>query len=205
MLLEAKNISFAYRRSEPILRDVSINVQQGERVVLVGPSGCGKSTLSLILAGYLKPYSGEVLLEGRPVSNRGFNPIQLIYQHPEQAVNPRWKLRDILYESWRPDTGFLAEMGIASEWLDRYPTELSGGELQRFCIARALAPLTRLIIADEMTTMLDVITQAQVWDLVLRQVEKRDIGLLAVTHNQELAARIATRVVLFEELSGYLD
>jgi len=200
MLLEAKNLRFAYGKSTPVLDGVSFCVGAGERIALVGPSGCGKSTLSHILAGYIKPQSGEVLFNGKAYKRKGFCPVQLICQHPEKALNPRWKLRDTLHESWKPDADFLDEIGISAQWLDRYPTELSSGELQRFCVARALAPQTRVIIADEMSTMLDVISQAQIWGLMLDQIERRGLGLLAVTHSRELAERVCARIVLFENL-----
>ena len=89
----------------------------------------------------------------------------------------------------------LDAMGIKPEWLGRWPNELSGGELQRFCVVRALSPETRLLIADEMSTMLDVITQAQIWHLVLKVVEERKMGLIAITHNQPLAEKIASRII----------
>ena len=200
MLLEARDVKFGYKKATFVLNGVNLSVDEGESIALVGPSGCGKSTLSQILAGYLKPWSGEVLLDGAPLPRKGFCPVQLIYQHPEKALNPRWKLRNTLTEAWTPDAGFLDEMGISPQWLERYPTELSSGELQRFCIARALAPQTHFIIADEMSTMLDVITQAQIWELMLSQVKRRGLGLLAVTHSPELAERISTRIVLFEHL-----
>jgi peptide/nickel transport system ATP-binding protein len=151
--------------------------------------------LSKIIAGYLTPQSGQILLDGKPLPKKGFCPIQLIHQHPEKAVNPRWKIKKILAEAWMPDKSMLDEMGIAEQWLDRYPNELSGGEMQRFCITRALAPQTRCIIADEMSTMLDMITQAQIWDLMLANVRKRNISLLAVTHNLELAKKVCTRMI----------
>jgi peptide/nickel transport system ATP-binding protein len=110
----------------------------------------------------------------------------LIYQHPEKALI-QWKLRDTLYEGWEPDADFLRKMGIEPEWLDRWPNELSGGELQRFCVARSLGGNTKILIADEISTMFDVITQAQIWNLILDMVEERKIGLLVITHNHALA------------------
>ncbi|MDR2615972.1 MAG: ATP-binding cassette domain-containing protein [Oscillospiraceae bacterium] len=200
MLLEAKALVFGYERGKNILNGASLKIDQGERVALVGPSGCGKSTLAQLLAGNLTPRSGEVLLGGAPLPQKGFCPVQLIYQHPEKAVNPRWKLGDTLAEAWMPSDDFLSSLGIEKSWLGRYPAELSGGELQRFCIARALAPETRFLIADEVSTMLDVITQAQIWELLLRVSIEREIGLLAVTHSRALAERVCTRVAEFEEL-----
>ncbi|WMJ89164.1 ABC transporter ATP-binding protein [Anaerocolumna sp. MB42-C2] len=201
MLLEAKDISFRYTKNNIILNHINFGVDAGERVALIGPSGCGKSTLSQILSGYLKPSSGSVLFNGKPLPKEGYCPVQLIYQHPEKAINPRWKLKKTLTEAWRPDEAFLTELGIEKQWLTRYPNELSGGELQRFCVARALGPQTQFIIADEMSTMLDVITQAQIWQLMLNTIKKRGLGLLVVTHSLELAECICSRVVKFEEIA----
>lgn len=201
MRIEIKDLCFHYDRKVPLLNHINFTMEDGERVALVGPSGCGKSTLSQILAGNIKPTSGEILLDGKPLNYRGFCPVQLIYQHPEKAINPRWRLHKTLTESWEPDEDLLDELGIERAWLSRYPAELSGGELQRFCIARALAPQTRFLIADEISTMLDVITQAQVWNLLLKVLEQRQVGLLAITHSPELAQRVCTRVVRFEDIN----
>ncbi|WHH59250.1 ATP-binding cassette domain-containing protein [Petroclostridium sp. X23] len=195
MRLDAKNISFRYGNGSFILKDVNLFIDKGERVGLVGPSGYGKSTLAKILSGYLKPTKGEVLIDGKPLPAKGYCPVQLVYQHPEKALNPRWKLRDSLYEGLEPDVELLDSMGIEREWLDRWPNELSGGEMQRFCVARVLGEKTKFLIADEMSTMLDVITQAQIWNYVLQTVEKRGMGLLVVTHNHALADRICTRII----------
>lgn len=201
MLLEAKNISFRYRQGPWILKDVTLSVGEGERVGLVGPSGYGKSTLSKILAGYIKPTSGEVLLDGRELQEEGHSPVQLIYQHPEKAINPLWRMKDILNEGWVPDQLTLDSIGIEQGWLERCPGELSGGEMQRFCIARVLGPKTRFLIADEMSTMLDVITQAQIWELMVRIVEDRRMGLIVVTHNKALAEKVCTRIIALPELN----
>lgn len=200
MLLEGKNICFRYGQEPWLLQDINLQLEEGERVGLIGPSGCGKSTLAKILSGYLKPARGEVLLAGKPLPAKGYCPVQLIYQHPEKALNPRWKLGASLAEGWEPDDQTLEELGIEKEWLKRYPNELSGGELQRFCIARVLGHPTRFILADEISTMLDVITQAQIWDVLLKIIKERNMGLLTVTHNRALAEKICTRLIHFEDL-----
>lgn len=202
MRLEVKQVSFSYGPSSPVLDNVSIKAEGGERIGLVGPSGCGKSTLAKILAGYLEPVAGEVLLDGKPLPEHGYCPVQLIYQHPEKALNPRRKLGDSLYEGWNPDQRLLDELGIKEEWLKRYPNELSGGELQRFCIARVLGPETKFLLADEISTMLDVITQAQLWQLMLHVVEERKLGLMLVTHNHVLAQKICTRIIDLERINN---
>lgn len=197
MRIEMKDIGFAYEKNKLILEHFNLSVESGERVALVGPSGCGKSTAAQILAGNLLPRSGQVLVDGEPLNRKGFCPIQLIYQHPEKAIDPRWKLGRTLREAWSPDDALLDDLGIERAWLNRYPAELSGGEMQRFCIARALAPETRFLIADEISTMLDVVTQAQVWNLLLKIVAQRNLGLITITHSPELAKRICSRVIEF--------
>ena len=202
MQLEVQNVSFRYQRKERwILKDVSFSIQEGERVGLVGPSGYGKSTLAKILSGYETPAEGNVLLDGRSLPKKGVCPVQLIYRRPEKAINPRWKMKKVLEESGQCSSQIMQALGIEQDWLGRYPRELSGGELQRFCVARSLFEGTRFLIADEMSTMLDVITQAQIWNLMLEEVERRQLGLIVVTHNQHLAQRVCTRMVDLQELN----
>lgn len=202
MQLRAENISFRYTENSPwILKNVSLTVEQGERVGIVGPSGYGKSTLSKILAGYVKTSSGQVVLDDSRLPDRGFCPVQMIYQHPELAVNPRWKMEKILNECWHPDDEMLTRFGIEKDWLKRWPGELSGGELQRFCIARVLSPQTKFVICDEITTMLDVISQAQIWNVLLDLAKEHNYGMVIVTHNMELAAKVCTRVIDLREIN----
>lgn len=200
-ILEIKNVSFRYGDGPLILKNISFSVEKGERVAIFGPSGYGKSTLAKIIAGYLQPNEGEVLWEGKPLPQEGFCPIQLVYQHPEKALNPRWKMQKSLEEAGKPSEEILKAIGIQEKWYERWPNELSGGELQRFCIARILKPETRLLIADEMTTMLDALNQAHIWNFILEYAEKHDMTLIAITHNKFLAEKIATRVIKIPELN----
>ena len=195
MRLEAQHVSFRYDRRGPwVLEDLSLAVDSGERLGLFAPSGYGKSTLALLLSGYLRPQAGQILLDGAALPRKGFCPVQLIYQHPEKAINPRWRLRRVLEESGRLRPELLEALGIEPAWLDRLPRGLSGGELQRCCVARALASGADFLICDEISTMLDVITQAPIWNCVLEEAAARKMGLIAVTHNRALADRICTRI-----------
>jgi peptide/nickel transport system ATP-binding protein len=169
-------------------------MDSGERLGLVAPSGFGKTTCCKILAGYEKPDKGEVLLDGRPLSSyKGYCPVQMIWQHPESSVNPRLKLKEVLKEGDGVEDQVIKGLGIEPEWLNRYPSEVSGGELQRFCIARALGGKTRFLLADEISTMLDLITQSQIWNFLISEVERRGIGLLVVSHSQGLLDCVCTR------------
>lgn len=196
MQLEAKNICFGYnKKGKFILNNVNMTCQTGERIAIVGPSGYGKSTLAKILAGYLAPIDGEVLIDHQALPKKGVCPIQLIYQHPEKAINPRFRMKQVLEEAKGLDPGIMTKLGIEKQWLTRFPREVSGGELQRFCVARALLPETKFLIADEMSTMLDVITQAQLWHVILEEVKERNMGLIMITHNMALAKQTCDRVI----------
>ena len=202
MILEAKHISFRYGTdSRQILDDFSLKLTQEERVGLIAPSGFGKTTFCKILAGYEKPDEGEVLLDGRPLSvYKDYCPVQMIWQHPEQVVNPRLRMKDVLADGDHPKQRIVEGLGIEPDWLNRYPAELSGGELQRFCIARALGERTQFILADEISTMLDLITQSQIWSFLIGEVERREIGLLAVSHSMPLLESVCTRIIDLEHL-----
>lgn len=196
MSLEAKNLTFGYRRKgkNPVLEGIDLRLEPGERLGLAGPSGMGKTTLCKLLAGYEKPDGGTVLVDGKPLKEyRGICPVQMIWQHPELAVDPLMKLGKTLNEGGPVEAGLLDALHIQPAWLERYPTELSGGELQRFCIARALRPGVRYLLCDEVSAMLDLITQAQIWTFLLEQAERRNLGLVIVSHNSALLEKLCTR------------
>ena len=199
MQLKASKINFKYNEDRYVLTDIDFYVNSGEVVGLVAPSGFGKNTLAKILAGYITPESGEVVFEGCRREKNGYNPVQLIFQHPEKSVNPKWKMKKIINESFTPSKELIEAMGIKEGWMNRWPSELSGGELQRFCVIRALSPKTKFLIADEMTTMLDAITQAQIWNVVLDYAKKNDIGVVVISHEKALVHKICDRVVNLEE------
>lgn len=199
MLLEGKGLSFKYKNGDYIFKDVDIKFTSGEVVGLMARSGYGKSTLAKVLAGYEKPLEGQVLLDGNHIPSKGYNPVQLIYQHPEKSINPRLRMKDVLEESGNIDKKLLEDLGIEIDWLTRFPRELSGGELQRFSVARILNNKTKFIIADEISTMLDPITQAQIWNVILDYRSKMGIGVLAISHNRYLLEKISTRIIDLEK------
>ena len=197
MSLKAENLSFSYENGgRHVLTRISLKIEPGERVGLVAPSGYGKTTLCRLLAGYERPEEGTVEIDSIPIENiRGCMPVQLIWQHPEQAVNPRLRMRNVFEEGDQVETELIEKLGIEPDWMNRFPTELSGGELQRFCIARALGKRTRFLLADEISTMLDLITQSQIWHFLMEETQRRGIGMIVVSHSPELVEKVCTRVV----------
>ena len=209
-MLEVRGIAFAYPGKAPIYQGLDFSIEPGERVALQAPSGFGKTTLCRMLAGYLQPTAGQILLDGNPLPKRGICPAQLVWQHPEKAVDPRMRMAAMLAEAGvghkrlrslsddalsQDHRELLNRLGIREKWLTRFPHELSGGELQRFCIARALAARPRYLIADEISTMLDALTQAQIWHVLLEESAAQNMGVILVSHSPSLTERVATRTV----------
>lgn len=214
--LQAKGICFGYGGKQ-VLRDFNLTIEPGERVALRAPSGTGKTTLCRILAGYLQPAAGAVLADGVPLPRRGASLVQLIAQHPERMMDPAITIRRSLSEatiepedaqalaSWEEKGGgieggstvpqLLESLGVQGEWLERFPVELSGGELQRCCIARALMAHPRYLICDEISTMLDAATQAYLWRFLVGYTQINGVGMVFVTHSDALLDHIATRIV----------
>lgn len=201
MRLEAKHVTYRYPGSkEEIFSDICFGLEDTERVGIIGASGLGKTTLCQILAGYRKPLSGEVLLDQKPLPGKGYCPVQMIWQHPEQAVNPKMKMGEVLKEGSHIDDRMIQGLGIEADWCSRYPQELSGGELQRFCIARALGEGTRFVIADEISTMLDLITQSQIWNFLLEELKRRRMGLIMISHNEQLMDYVCTKKIPLKDI-----
>ena len=218
MSLVAQNITYAYRGARPVLLNQDLEVSPGERVAISAPSGAGKTTLCRVLSGYLTPQAGEVFVDGVPLARPRPGtplPVQLIWQHPEQAFDPRARMGTSLSEvpagrvtsteggapvggvaPGKDEASLLFErFGIRRAWLARFPHELSGGELMRFCIVRALLARPRYLVCDEMTAMLDAVTQAELWRAVLCCAEERAMGIAFVSHSPALTRRLATRQV----------
>ena len=202
MELKADNISFSYNKKKEILKDISLSVKSDQIIGLIGDSGSGKSTLCKIMAGYITHYTGNVTLDGNQIPDKDYYPVQLIFQHPEKTMNPKWKMNKVLNESWTPTQDLKDTFGLKDAWLTRWPNELSGGELQRFSILRALNPKTKFIIADEISTMLDAVTQVQIWEALIKHCKANNIGILAVSHDDELLDVICDDILKFNEINN---
>lgn len=203
MKLEIKDVTFRYKKDgAEILNNFSLSLSSNERVGIFAPSGFGKTTLCKIIAGYLKPEKGEVLLDSKPLSSyKGYCPVQLIWQNPELALNPRLPMKYAIAEGDNVKEEIAEKLGIEKSWMERFPGELSGGEMQRFCIARVLGERTKFILADEITTMMDPISRSQIWNFLIEETQKRDIGLIAVSHNRPLLDKICTRQIDLTEIT----
>ncbi|MEU0198005.1 MULTISPECIES: ATP-binding cassette domain-containing protein [unclassified Streptomyces] len=217
-MLELRSITAGYTANAPVVRGVSLAVAAGESVGLLGPSGCGKSTLARVAALLHRPDSGTLLLDGEPVRRwRHRAPRELrtafgvVFQQARLSADPRLPLTDLIAEPLRatgrgkdvPDR--VAELapavGLTPDLLTRRPHEVSDGQLQRACLARALVLRPRLLVCDEMTAMLDASTAASLVAAVEDYRAATGAALLAVGHDRTLLERWCDRTVHWESLS----
>lgn len=220
-MIEIADLSVSYRvkaiprRVTAAVVDVSLKVPEGTMLAVVGQSGCGKSTLLRAIAGMVVPDRGSVLLDSQPIGPHRRRDrltharlIQLIAQHPETAFDPRQTIassvREVLgfHQGGDPTERLMdlfGTVGLHHELYYRYPHELSGGQLQRAAIARALATDPRVLLLDEPTSMLDASVQARVIELLLAVRRKSNVTMILVTHDIELARVVCDHIaVLFE-------
>ncbi|WFB11102.1 ATP-binding cassette domain-containing protein [Streptomyces sp. LX-29] len=216
-MLELREITAGYDRRAPVVRGVSLSVAPGEAVGLLGPSGCGKSTLARVAALLHRPDTGTVVLDGEPV--RGWRhrapraqrtAYGVVFQQPRLSADPRLSLHALIAEPLRA-TGRRAEaaarvaeladaVGLSAELLARRPHEVSDGQLQRACLARALVLRPRWLVCDEMTAMLDASTTAALVAVVEEYRRETGAGLLAVGHDPALLDRWCDRKVAWNSL-----
>ncbi|MFQ6370283.1 ATP-binding cassette domain-containing protein [Shewanella sp. YIC-542] len=192
------------RRGRQTITLPDITLYQGQRLGLFGPSGCGKSTLASVLAGQQPLASGQLQLATELQRKPGHsNPVQWIIQQPELAFNPRLTMADALAESWRGRdfSALLPLLGVPakeiSRWYHSRPGNLSGGELQRLNILRALVPETRLLICDEITAQLDMLTQQSVWQELRHCASQQGLTLLVISHDRHLLQQLCDPILQF--------
>lgn len=215
-LLQIQNVSLEYQTSDRIVRatqDVSIDVFEAERYVLLGPSGCGKSTLLKAVAGFVKPAQGRIVLQGQPVTGPGPDRV-VVFQEFDQLAPWKTVLDNVLFALRASGTlrgaaaseralYYLDKVGL-SNFIHAYPNTLSGGMKQRVAIARALAMQPRVLLMDEPFASLDALTRRRMQEELLRLWEEVRFTLLFVTHSIEEALVVGSRIALLSPHPGRL-
>ena len=198
--------SLSKRFGEHLLFEgVSANIRRGEFVAVTGPSGAGKTTFGNIVLGLVQPDAGSI----RRAPELARTAFQKIYQDPAAAFAPGVTLRQSMADlialhklSWDSLRGLLERMRLHAGLLDRLPSQVSGGELQRMALARVLMLRPALIFADEPTSRLDPVTQQQTLALLAEHARDHQCAVLLVTHDHDIAARLASRRIVLGEPAG---
>ncbi len=199
---------FGRRRVLRAVDQVDLAVMPGETLGLVGESGSGKSTLGNVVAGLQVPTAGAFRFDGKPLDRAARRAVQIVFQDPFGALDPRMSVGAIVAEPLRIAgigarqdrrarvAALVRQVGLPANALNRYPHEFSGGQRQRIAIARALAPNPRLIVADEPLSALDVSIQSQVLNLMQEMRERRGLAYLFISHDMAVVSHLADRVAV---------
>jgi oligopeptide/dipeptide ABC transporter ATP-binding protein len=197
-----------------VVHGVSLDINRGETIAVVGESGSGKTTLAMALCGLAPVMSGKVAFHGEdiPKGKRGLlqpdrRKISLMFQDPVGSLSPRMTVRKLLAEPYQihgiagaygddKALALLDMVGLSSDFADRYPHQLSGGQARRVSVARALALEPELLIADEPTAGLDVSIQGEVLNLLTELQKKMGLGILIITHNLNIVRHVADRMAI---------
>ncbi|MBC3889082.1 ATP-binding cassette domain-containing protein [Acetobacterium paludosum] len=199
------------------VESVSFQIKKGDCFGIIGESGSGKTTIGKIVAGLLKPTSGELYIDGKNIlknsemkTSNFRRRVQMIFQEPDGVMDPRWKIErsmmeplDIHFSLNRNQkiekvNYWLETVGLTPEHLERYPFELSGGQLQRLAFARALSMEPDLIIADEPTSSLDVSVQAQILTLMKKIQKRYELTILFITHDLYVARQMCSEIAVMQ-------
>lgn len=227
ILLKVLNIKKSYTQKKflkksvkIVLNDVSLSLEQGKCVGIIGESGSGKSTLGRIITGIEKADSGVVEFEGKNIhqkENRNVkNDVSIVFQNYVSSVNPRFSVAQIIAEPLiissqvnrsKIDKNKIDEevkklikiVGLSEEFLERFPHELSGGQLQRVCIARAIVTKPKFILLDEAVSSLDVSTQVEILDLLQKLKKEYNLSYIFITHDLLTITYICDSVIFFKD------
>lgn len=189
-----------------VVKDCNFSVQKGEMIGLMGESGSGKSTLAKLLIGLEKPSQGQVLLDGQPysVKNSGVR-ILLVFQDSLHSVNPHFTVEQVLTEALPKNVAreeveaILEDVGLDKSYLNQLARQLSGGQLQRICIARGLLLKPDVLIFDEALSGLDPIVQGRLLRLLYDLWEKYQLTYLFISHDFKLSYALCHRILVMAD------
>ncbi|MAD42332.1 MAG: peptide ABC transporter ATP-binding protein [Arcobacter sp.] len=191
-ILDIKNLDFSYKENNPIYKNFSLSLKKGELVTIFGKSGSGKTTLFELIMGTIKPQNGTI--EKKELS--------LIFQDPYNSFHPTYsiieQLEDVVQRKFSKElTDFLEELNLQRDLLDKKPHELSGGQLQRCSILRALLMKPKLLLVDEPTSALDNIMAYDVMKLLVKYLDS--CAILLITHDEQMAKWCSDKIIRLED------
>lgn len=203
-MIELKHVTFGYNKKQMVLQDINITIPDGENVGILGESGCGKSTLASLVLGLFKPVKGEIYLSD--------NAVLTIFQHPLTSFNPDWTIETSLKEALYYYRGLtdntaqdqlllqhLSTFELNAQLLTKLPSEVSGGQLQRFNVMRSLLAQPRVLICDEITSNLDVIAEQNVINILKAQTITNLNHFIVISHDLSVLQRLVNRIIVLKD------
>ncbi|HDJ3977996.1 TPA: ABC transporter ATP-binding protein [Staphylococcus aureus] len=203
-MIELKHVTFGYNKKQMVLQDINISIPDGENVGILGESGCGKSTLASLVLGLFKPVKGEIYLSD--------NAVLPIFQHPLISFNPDWTIETSLKEALYYYRGLtdnaaqdqlliqhLSTFELNAQLLTKLPSEVSGGQLQRFNVMRSLLVQPRVLICDEITSNLDVIAEQNVINILKAQTITNLNHFIVISHDLSVLQRLVNRIIVLKD------
>lgn len=217
-MLKVERVEKSYKKrgvfslnKQDVLKNISFECKDGECLGIIGESGSGKSTLGRLILGIEKPDRGTILFDGKSVEDRKvrLGNLSAVFQDYKSSINPFFTVEEAIMEPLTTQNKgvedkkikidlLLTQVGLDPSFKNRYPHELSGGEVQRVCIARAISTEPRCILLDEAISSLDVSVQTQVLELLLDLKRIYKMGYIFITHDIQAAAYICDRVIFFK-------
>jgi len=213
MIVEIENVTKAYSKT-PVIKEMSLGIEKGERIVILGPSGCGKTTLLRMIAGFIHPDKGKLIIEGKTVSDNGKCIIEpesrqvgmvsqdlALWPHMTSYKNIEFglKAKKVAKAEIRERIDTIFEKVQMVQFKNAYPGDLSGGQQQRIALARALVTRPKILLMDEPLSSLDADLRCVLMREILRLQEELAITMIYVTHDREESFSLATRIVVMKE------
>lgn len=215
--LQINNLSKSYKEKNKAVKNVSLRVERGEAVGLVGESGCGKSTLARIICGLLKQDEGEIIFQDKPINLKAdrhkeyYRKVQMVFQNPLAVFSPHMRIGKFLMEpflnfrlmnkkeAWEHCSSLLKWVSLPEEMMHRYANELSGGQLQRVVLARAIGIKPALLVCDEATSSLDVTAQHDIVKILMNLKAQQSMSIVFITHDLALAQQVCQKIYVMKD------
>lgn len=202
-MIQFDHVDYSYHRKHPVLKDINISIQRGEKIGILGESGAGKSTIGSLILGQLKPTKGKIIINSSKVLP--------IFQHATESFDRQFTIEQSLrepllfYRQLKPQNikniilNYLIEFNLSTDLITKFPQEVSGGQLQRLNIIRSLLAQPDILVCDEITSNLDVMAEQNVINILLNEKNIENKTLIVISHDLSVLQRLTNRIIVIKD------